>query len=240
MDSNQRYLSPYCLTRSRSFRSARHRQPWRAKPPFVMARQTSLDCEFDLSDDGVGGRRGRLEFDPKRAFPFGADTEGMRQARTFGAMHDHRFNRGPGGRQARPSGIPDTAACRGLALCRRTRSRDLARFSRGRLRSADLQRAEAAGEDGRVEPFRQQERAEAWGIFGRDTRPEKRNSDPRTADASSVVEARLSPRMRRMRKPRDALTHPAHLRTNCEFAAPSRQVCAQRSTSASPCHGRCP
>ena len=31
MDSNQRYLSPYCLTRSRSFRSARHRQPWRLR-----------------------------------------------------------------------------------------------------------------------------------------------------------------------------------------------------------------
>ena len=29
--SNQRYLSPYCLTRSRSFRSARHRQPWRLR-----------------------------------------------------------------------------------------------------------------------------------------------------------------------------------------------------------------
>ena len=38
VDSNQRYLSPYCLTRSRSFRSARHRQP--------------CDCEFELSDDG--------------------------------------------------------------------------------------------------------------------------------------------------------------------------------------------
>ena len=29
--SNQRYLSPYCLTRSRSFRSAGHRQPWRLR-----------------------------------------------------------------------------------------------------------------------------------------------------------------------------------------------------------------
>ena len=31
VDSNQRYLSPYCLMRSRSFRSARHRQPWRLR-----------------------------------------------------------------------------------------------------------------------------------------------------------------------------------------------------------------
>ena len=31
MDSNQRYLSPYCLTPSRSFRSAGNRQPWRLR-----------------------------------------------------------------------------------------------------------------------------------------------------------------------------------------------------------------
>ena len=32
--SNQRYLSPYCLTPSRSFRSAGHRQPWRLRVGF--------------------------------------------------------------------------------------------------------------------------------------------------------------------------------------------------------------
>ena len=48
MDSNQRYLSPYCLTRSRSFRSARHRRLVKPKTAIPIHYDDYTAFEFAL------------------------------------------------------------------------------------------------------------------------------------------------------------------------------------------------